>query len=64
MQHWPLEILTEAMSAPAMGTFAKYNLSKQELHALCHMHNRLNEVQIHLEVQPDGKLSMKMQKRE
>jgi len=59
---WPLVILTEAMSSPDIGHFATHNLSEQELHALCHLHNALNEVKVELDMKSDGKLSIRLQR--
>ncbi len=61
---WPLEVLTEAMSKPDIGHFAKHNFSEKELHALCHLHNELNEVKVELDVKSDGKLSMRLHRPE
>lgn len=36
------------------------NMSEQELHALCHLHNELNEVKIALDVNSDGKATMRL----
>jgi uncharacterized LabA/DUF88 family protein len=57
---WPLEVLTEAISKPDIGHFATLSLGEQELHALCHLHNELNEVKIALDVNSDGKASIRL----
>lgn len=57
---WPLEVLTRAISKPDIGHFATHNLSEQELHALCQLHNELNEVKIGLDVEPDGRVTVRM----
>jgi uncharacterized LabA/DUF88 family protein len=58
--NWPLTILTEAMSAPSIEHFAKYNLSEEELKALCELHNYLNEIKIKLEIKPNGNASISL----
>jgi len=57
---WPLEVLTEAISKPDIGHFATHSFSEQELHALCHLHNELNEVKIALDLNSDGKASIRL----
>ncbi|WP_448243089.1 NYN domain-containing protein [Pseudoxanthomonas mexicana] len=55
---WPLAILTEAMSSTPIEHFASYNLSEEELHALCRLHNNMNEVKIELRVQQGGAVEL------
>ncbi|MGY3978585.1 NYN domain-containing protein [Aeromonas mytilicola] len=51
---WPLNILTDAISSPARGHFATHNYSENELHALCQLHNELNDWKINLSIKHDG----------
>jgi uncharacterized LabA/DUF88 family protein len=53
--NWPLEVLTEAISKPDIGHFATHNLSEQELHALCHLYNELNEGKFELDLKSMAK---------
>lgn len=55
---WPLAILTEAMSSTSIGHFASYNLSEEELHALCRLHNNMNEVKVELRIKQDGAVEL------
>ncbi|MBF6992527.1 NYN domain-containing protein [Cupriavidus sp. IK-TO18] len=57
---WPLEILTEAISAPGMNHFQKYVFSEQELRALCDLHNEMNEVQVKLNIDDTGSTTLGM----
>lgn len=53
--NWPLQVLLQGVSAPAAGHFAEHNYSRDEWSSLCSLHNKLNDVQIELTEDENGK---------
>lgn len=51
---WPLTIITEAISVPDIDHQADYTLSKNELDALCDLHNQMNGYHISIEADESG----------
>lgn len=51
---WPLTIITEAVSVPDIDHQADYTLSKNELDALCELHNQMNDYHISIELNETG----------
>lgn len=53
--NWPLQVLLQGVSAPGAGHFAEHNYSRDEWNSLCSLHNKLNDVQIELTEDENGK---------
>ena len=53
--NWPLQVLLQGLSAPAIGHFADHNYSRYEWKSLCALHNKFNDVKIELSKDEKGK---------
>ncbi len=52
---WPLQVLLQGVSDPASGLFAEHNYSRDEWDSLCSLHNKLNDTEIELIEDENGK---------
>lgn len=57
---WPLQVLLQGVSAPAMGHFADHNYSLDEWNSLCALHNKLNDVKVELTEDEEGRPAIRL----
>lgn len=57
---WPLQVLLQGVSAPAMDQFAEHKYSRDEWDSLCALHNKFNDAKVELTEDENGKVAIRL----